>query len=98
MQLKEVGHHGFLRITYEVEDCEGGQGIICPRSVRVHFDLDGLKETVHLEEDVVTFNHGEVNGVNGVLKDFNTHSKRKAGLFMTSLVPDFAQYQECKIT
>ena len=70
MQLWDVGSHGYLRVTYEVEECEGGQGIMCTKSVRIYFLKDSEDESVHLKDDVITFNNAEISEVNS----FTFHS------------------------
>ena len=58
-----MGNHGYLRITYYLEDCEGSQGIVCIKSVRVHFEKNGEQESVTLKDDAIIFNGAELSEV-----------------------------------
>ena len=64
LQLTEVGHKGELRITYEVEECEGSKGVVCIKGVTVSYKRDDEVEILSVFNDAsMDFNGSPVSAV-----------------------------------
>ena len=50
-QTTEVGHHGMLRITYDVEECEGSHDVVCIKGIFVQVEKDGEVEETAIYSD-----------------------------------------------
>jgi len=67
LQLTEVGQKGQLRISYEVEECEGSRGIVCIKAITVSFKRDGNSEILTVYNDAsLDFNGSPVTAVSTV--------------------------------